>query len=94
MKYEDWRAEQMKDPVFAAAFEWRKPDFDIARQVIQQRLELGWSQAVLADKAHLPQSYIANLEDARSNPPLFILKRIAKALGCRLKVTFEPKGAA
>ncbi len=50
------------------------------------REEKGWTQEELAGKARVERSYLTKLEtDAKVNPSLAVLKRLAKAL--RVPVT-------
>jgi len=48
----------------------------------QRREEKGMTQAVLAEKVGVGQTYIAKLESGdKKNPTLDLLKKLAKALG-------------
>ena len=47
------------------------------------------SQGDLAEKAHTTQAVISRIEIMDSNPSLNLLKRLANALGVKLKIAFE-----
>ena len=50
----------------------------------------GLTQTQLAQRARVPQSYIASLEGGRkTNPSLVVLRRLAKALGTTIGALVE-----
>ncbi len=84
----------VKDPEYRDAYESIAPEFELARAMIQARVEAGLTQQQLADRMHTTQSVIARLEGGRVQPSTQTLQRIADATGTRLKISFEPVGAA
>jgi len=46
-----------------------------------ERIEKGWSQEELADRAQVSRSCVRHLEERRSGPSLRVAKRIAEAFG-------------
>ncbi|MGE0827759.1 MAG: helix-turn-helix domain-containing protein [Hyphomonadaceae bacterium] len=50
------------------------------RAVQRLRLEKGWSQEELADRAGLHRTYISGVERGVRNPTLTVVMKIAKAL--------------
>lgn len=56
-----------------------------ARNVRTLRLERGWSQEELADRADLHRTYIGAIERHERNVSLLNVERIAKALNVNLK---------
>ncbi|MBI2844624.1 MAG: helix-turn-helix transcriptional regulator [Armatimonadetes bacterium] len=79
--------EFFKDPEFAAAFEELAPEYDIARQIIRARLKMGMTQKQLAEKVGTRQSNISRLESGEQNMSIGMLKKVAKGLGKRLRVS-------
>ena len=63
----------------------------IGEFVRQQRLAIGLSQEEVAAKCKTGQFTISRLENGRP-PTLHLLDRIARALGCRLVLSFVPNG--
>jgi XRE family transcriptional regulator, regulator of sulfur utilization len=61
----------------------------LAKRVSALRREKKWTQQLLADRAGLPRSYVADLEGARRNPSLHTLVRLANALGAPLACFFS-----
>lgn len=58
-----------------------KPEFELARQIIELRIKEGLTQSELAKRAHTNQVVISRLENAEANPSLELIKRIFRALG-------------
>ncbi len=80
----------MKDPDYRRAHEALKPEFEIARALIEARAQAGLTQEQLAGRMKTTQSVVARLESGRARPSTQTLERVAAATGTRLKITFEP----
>ena len=80
--FEEWEAEKLHDPDFAAATEAFEPGYQIARLRIQR----GLTQAQLAELVGTQQPSIARLENGSSIPSLSFLHKIASALNARIEV--------
>ncbi len=89
MKAREFLAELKKAPEFAEAYEELAPEFEIARQIIRLRVDLGLTQKELAEKIGTKQSNISRLENGVGHPSVSLLKRGAKALGTKLCIRFE-----
>jgi DNA-binding XRE family transcriptional regulator len=85
--FNDWQAEQLKDPEFVAAARELEPGYQIARLRIQR----GMTQAQLADLVGTCQPSIARLENGNSVPSLSFLQRIAEVLDARIEVRLIPE---
>ena len=86
IRFEDWKAEQMRDPTFRAAVEALEPAYQIARM----RILRGLTQKQLAELVGTKQSSIARLESGNSQPSLSFLRRVVKALDAQLIVRVVP----
>ena len=87
----DWkthRAELLRDPEVQKAHKESKLEYQIARAIIDARINKGLSQKDLAERLHTKQSVISRVENAKTTPSLSFLKRLAKALNVSLKVEF------
>jgi transcriptional regulator with XRE-family HTH domain len=82
VSFEDWEADQMKDPEFRAACEALEPAYQVARL----RNIRGLTQAQLAKLVDTKQSSIARLESGSRQPRLSFLRRVVEALGGQLEV--------
>jgi len=90
MKLEEYRRQLMQDPEVAAVQEQLQPKLDLARQVLDLRLKRGWTQQELAERAGTKQANISRLENARLNPSVDTLQKIARAFGVELAVILIP----
>ncbi len=77
------------DPEYAEAFESHRLEFELARQLIEQRVKSGLSQQELAGKMGTSQSSIARMESGTALPSLRTLQRFAEATESALKISFE-----
>ena len=84
---EEYRRQLMRDPGVAAAQRRLQPKLDLGRQILHLRLERGWTQKELAERAGTKQANISRLENARLNPSVEMLQRVADALGAGLEVS-------
>ena len=78
----------MKDPDYRKAHEALKPEFEIARALIEARVQAGLTQEQLAGRMKTTQSVVARLESGRTRPSTQTLERVAAATGTRLKIIF------
>lgn len=84
-----------KDPVFAAAFDKRRAQAEVAFQIRRLREGKGWTQKELAERVGCSQQAISAIEQAgytRHSLPL--LRRIATALDADVLVALVPRKAA
>ena len=88
MNLEEYRRQLLGDSEVAAAQRRLQPKLDLARQVLHLRLENGWTQKELAERAGTKQANISRLENAKLNPSVEMLQRVADALGAELEVSF------
>jgi len=78
----------MKDPEFRKAYDALEPEFALASALIRKRIEKKMTQAQLAKKMGTKQSAISRLESGESNPSFAFLRKAAKALDSKLKISF------
>jgi len=86
---EDHLEASLKDPAFRKAWETSEVEYQVARQIIAQRLRQNMTQKELAKKVHTTQAVISRIERMTENVSVELLKRIAAAFGTRVKVRFE-----
>lgn len=89
-RFEEWEAEKLQDPAFAAAAESLEPGYQVARL----RMQRGLTQAQLAELVGTRQPSIARLENGTSTPSLSFLNKIAAALEAKIEVRFVAEAAA
>ena len=66
---------------------------DIGDEILRLRIEKGWSQAELAERAGTKQANISRLESGLSNPSVNFLQKVAKALDTNAAIRFEKTSA-
>ena len=76
-----------KDPELKKAYDDLEVEYSIIAQVIQKRLDKGFSQKQLAEKIGTKQSAIARLESGNTNPSIGFLRKVASALGGKLQIS-------
>lgn len=52
----------------------------------RKRLQVGWTQAKLADVSRVPQGKISRIERGESYPPLATISSIGEALGMKVQL--------
>ncbi|MBC8264795.1 MAG: helix-turn-helix domain-containing protein [Anaerolineales bacterium] len=82
--------ELMQDPEFRREYEALEPEYQLARQFINLRLERGLTQAQLAERMGTKQSAVSRLENIGINPTIGYLRQVAEALDARLEITLKP----
>jgi ribosome-binding protein aMBF1 (putative translation factor) len=83
-----------RDPAYRAEHDALGPTFDLARAMIEARMNAGLTQAQLAERMATTQSVIARLESGRTQPSTKTLTRLAEATGTRLRISFEAEDHA
>jgi ribosome-binding protein aMBF1 (putative translation factor) len=92
-KVRDLHKRWMKEPAYRQAHEALAPELELARALIQARVQAGLTQEQLAKRMATTQSVVARLESGRTRPSTQTLERLATATGTRLKISFEPASA-
>ena len=86
--FRDYVAEQLKNPEFKKEYDALEPEFAIIQAMIDARKESGLTQKELSEKTGITQGDISKLERGNGNPSIRTLKRLAEAMGMRLKIEF------
>lgn len=90
MDFKTHKKQLLKDPEFRKIYEETELEFQIAKAIIEARINKGFSQKDLAEKLHTKQSVISRVENAKTTPSLSFLKRLAEVLNVSLQVQFIP----
>lgn len=88
----DWNTHKkqlLKDPAFRQALKDTELEYQIARQVIAQRIKHKLTQQQLAKRLNTRQSVVSRVENAFTTPSLSFLKRLAEVFNTRLSVSFD-----
>ena len=93
--FDNYLAEQLKDPAFAERFEKAGEAWDVALQIAALREKAGLSQKDLARKLHTSQQQISRLESpGYEGHSLSMLRRVARVLSAKVRVVIESDGEA
>ena len=85
--------EQLRDPGFAERFKQAGEAWEVALQIAALREKAGLSQRDLARKLKTSQQQISRLESpSYEGHSLSMLRRVAKVLSAKVRVTLEPEG--
>ena len=89
--FDNYLAEQMKNPVFAEHYARAGQALDVAMQIVALRKQAGLSQKDLAKVLKTSQQQVSRLESASyEGHSLSMLRRVADALHARVRIVFEP----
>jgi transcriptional regulator with XRE-family HTH domain len=77
----------------AAAYEEARASLMLGQMVHDRRVELGLTQAELAERADMTQPQLSRLESGGATPTVPLLARLAAALNADLDITFRPHSA-
>ena len=82
------------DPSLQAVYRALKEEAALATRVREVRTRAQLTQQQLADRMGVPLSTILRLENGTASPSLATLRRVARATGTRLELSFVPQHAA
>jgi transcriptional regulator with XRE-family HTH domain len=74
----------------AAAYEEARAALLLGQMVYDRRMELGLTQAELAEQAGMTQPQLSRLESGGATPTVPLLARLATALKADLDIAFRP----
>ena len=77
----------------AAAYEEARASLMLGQMVHDRRVELGLTQAELAERAGMTQPQLSRLESGGATPTVPLLARIAAALNADLDIALRPHGS-
>ncbi|MBQ9520994.1 MAG: helix-turn-helix transcriptional regulator [Oscillospiraceae bacterium] len=88
--FDEYLAEEMKNPAFKAEWDALEPEFQIIRAIIEGREARRFSEEQLSEVTGISPAEIIRLEEGSANPTLTDLKRLAAGLGMTLRLDFQP----
>ena len=89
-KFNDYLAEQLKDPEFRREYEALQPEHAVIQAMSDARKASGLTQKELSERTGIAQGDICKLERGNANPSIKTLQRLALGMGMVLKVEFIP----
>ena len=85
---DQYLAEQLKNPKFKKEWDELEDEYQIIENIIKARIEAHMTQTQLSEVTGITQSDISKIENVYGNPSLKTLRKIAHALGKKLKIEF------
>lgn len=82
--------EQMKDPAFQEVVDKMQARREVADAILMARTAKKLSQKELAKLSKVSQGDISRFENEEKDINLNTLDKIARALGCKVKIEFVP----
>lgn len=87
--FRDTLNKELQNPDFKEEWVALEPEFQIIKSIIDSRNELSLTQKDLSDLTGIHQSEISKIENGNANPSLKTLERIARAMGKKVRISFE-----
>ena len=91
MTFDDFKAEQMKEPAFAKAYREFQPEMAVIQAMINAREKSNITQKELSRRTGIAQTEVSRIENGSRNPSIKLLQRLAAGMGMNLKISFEPQ---
>ena len=91
IKYDDFKAELLKDPQVREEYEALVPRFKLVRDFILRRNQLNISQIQLAKLIGTQQPAVSRFERGEGNTTIETLHKIASALSMDLDITLKER---
>ena len=88
-EFDEYLAEQLKDPEFTAAWEDGNAREAVMDALVALRKHLGLTQTEAARRMGIRQPTLAKIEAEGSDPHVSTIFRYARALGTRLRMEIE-----
>lgn len=88
IKWKDYRDGKLQETEFRQAYDDLEVEYSIRNEIIKARKELEMSQLQLSNLTGITQPDISKLENRKANPSIATLKKLATALGKKLRIQF------
>ena len=88
--FNDFLAEQLRDPEVKAEYDALEAEFTIMQAMIDARKSAGLTQKQLSEITGIAQADISKMENGNGNPSLKTLQRLAEGMGMKIKIEFQP----
>ena len=88
MTYEEFKELTLSDPEVRKEYDAMEPEFQLILALLELRNELNLTQQDLADRTGINRSDISKIEHGNANPSLKTMKRLAAAMGKKVRISF------
>ena len=83
--FSELRKKWRKDPTYRKEYDALRPEFQLARELIEARVKAGLTQEQVAERMGTSQPTVARLESGHK-PSLKTLERYAQAVGMKVDI--------
>ncbi|MFH1089081.1 MAG: helix-turn-helix transcriptional regulator [Candidatus Uhrbacteria bacterium] len=83
------KKEFLSNPENKKEYDRLAPEFAAIKKMIQKRIAKEMTQKALAKKIKTKQSAISRFESGKSNPTVGFLRKVAKGLDAKVKITIS-----
>lgn len=90
IKYENVRKKLMSDPEVVKEYEDHKTEFEVAKALIQARIDAKMTQNEVAKRMHTSQAAIARLESGHHFPTIQTIQKYARAVNHPISLEIRP----
>ena len=93
--FSEFKKKALADPEVRQEYEQQELSYELRKNLIALRKEAGLTQEEVAELLHTQKSNISRLENVNSkmSPKLSTIEDYAKAIGYKVKISFEPRPA-
>lgn len=90
--FADFKKKALADSGVREEYEQQELTYELRKQLIALRKEAGLTQEEVAEMLHTQKSNISRLESVHSkgSPKLSTIEDYARAMGYKVKISFEP----
>ena len=78
----------LEDPAFKEEWEAQSAEREVARGIVEARMQEGLTQQELARRSGMKAANLCRLENGNGNPSVSTLSKIANGLGRKLEIRF------
>lgn len=90
IRFLDYLNEQLQDEDFRREYENAEFEYSLSQAIVKAREAAGLTQRQLAKKAGIKPSDLRRIEDYQVAPSLDMLQQLARGMGRRISLSFEP----
>lgn len=90
MSLDTLRTKLLSDPEVLAHYDQLKLEFELAKELISMRQNLGLTQRGLAEKAGIKQPQLTRIESGKQSPRLETIASIAASVGYCVELRLVP----
>lgn len=88
MTYEEFKKKALSNSETKREYDAMEPEFQLILALLELRNKQNLTQQELAERTGINRSDISRIEHGNANPSLKTMKRLAEAMGKRVRISF------